>query len=115
MKKILVVVLLLALAIYLAVGLTPEQFNFQMSNQNESWQWQPHGMELIIVIPVLLLVGVLLFFIFTSLATFLLALGVLIAGLVVFSMLLPFAIFLAVPALIGYLIYLLCRQSRPVQ
>ncbi|MDW5416881.1 hypothetical protein R6242_09920 [Iodobacter sp. CM08] len=110
MKNILIGLLLVLLGVYLGADYFNHGLNIQMTGDNENWQWAADGADSLIAIPVLLLVGAILLFVFAGLAAFLLFIG----GVVLLACLLPALLSLLPVLLMAYLVYLLVRKSKQV-
>ncbi len=108
MKNILIALLLLLLAIYVGADFFNHSMNLSFSGDGDSWEWTSSGADLLIAIPVLLIVGAILFFVFSGVAILILAIGL----FAVLACLLPALISLAVPVLMVYLLYLLIRKAK---
>lgn len=109
MKNILIALLLVLLAVYLGVDFLNHNMSLSFSGDGDHWQWASSGADGLIAIPVLLLVGAILLFIFAGFAAFLLFIG----GVVVLACLLPALVSLLPLLLMAYLIYLLVCKSKP--
>jgi hypothetical protein len=110
MKNTLIALLLLVLAVYLGADFFNHNMSLSFSGDGENWQWASSGADALIAIPVLLIVGAILFFVFSGLAVFILAIGL----FAVLACLLPALLSLAVPVLMVYLLYLLIRKAKSV-
>ncbi|MFC7419757.1 hypothetical protein ACFQNF_07665 [Iodobacter arcticus] len=110
MKNILIAVLLLVLAVYLGADFLNQNMSLSFSGDGDNWQWASSGADMLIAIPVLLIVGAILFFVFSGVALLILAIGL----FAVLACLLPALLSLAVPVLMVYLIYLLIRKEKSV-
>ncbi|WP_130106703.1 hypothetical protein [Iodobacter fluviatilis] len=110
MKKILISLLLVLLAIYLGADFFNHSMNLSFSGDGDNWEWTSRGADALITIPVLLIVGTILFFVFSGVALLILAIGL----FAVLACLLPALISLAVPVLMVYLLYLLIRKAKSV-
>ncbi|WP_293932826.1 hypothetical protein [Iodobacter sp.] len=108
MKNILIGLLLVLLGVYLGADYFNHGLNIQMTGDNGSWEWAADGADALIALPVLLLVGVILFFVFAGLAAFLLFIGV----VVVAACMIPALLSLLPVLLMAYLVYLLLRKSK---
>ncbi|WP_156455206.1 hypothetical protein [Janthinobacterium sp. B9-8] len=108
MKNILIALLLLVLAVYLGADFLNHNMSLSFSGDGDNWQWASSGADMLIAIPVLLIVGAILFFVFSGVALLILAIGL----FAVLACLLPALVSLAVPALMVYLIYLLIRKAK---
>ncbi len=96
------------LGVYLGADYFNHGLNIQMTGDNGSWEWAADGADALIALPVLLLVGVILFFVFAGLAAFLLFIGV----VVVAACMIPALLSLLPVLLMAYLVYLLLRKSK---
>ncbi|MEJ2793366.1 hypothetical protein WAE56_08110 [Iodobacter sp. LRB] len=110
MKNILIALLLLLLAIYVGADFFNHGMNLSFSGDGDNWEWTSSGADALIAIPVLLIVGAILFFVFSGVAVLILAIGL----FAVLACLLPALISLAVPVLMVYLLYLLIRKAKSV-
>ncbi|AZN36915.1 hypothetical protein [Iodobacter ciconiae] len=110
MKNILIILLLLLFIIYLGIDYFNQNMIFYFSSDGDSWEWSSSGADILIAVPLLLIIGAILFFVFSGLAVFILAIGL----FAVLVCLLPALVSSAVPALMVYLIYLLIRKVKSV-